>query len=263
MRRILLVCMAWWCGLAFGAEQSESAQGANTAVLVQQLDSEDFDTREAASKKLLQAGKTVLPALKSGLASGKHGPEFERRVQRLLALLDDLGVEVNGLRIGLAGDKQVLALGESITLTITVSNTSDKEQTLFLGMNYNPFEKGTHLRLSSGDLSGGVDPRSCREPECIAEILWKPTRVAMNATIPSKTSVKFTSSMTLEKLSDALCLKIGKSGHLAFTRMEAGRYALGVCYTHAGEPAAEPRFWTGSAVSNLVSLEIKADAKTP
>jgi hypothetical protein len=55
--------------------------------LITDLDHEDFDTREKASKDLRELGDAVEEALRAALAK-KPSPEMRRRAERILAQLD-------------------------------------------------------------------------------------------------------------------------------------------------------------------------------
>jgi WD40 repeat protein len=77
------------------ADRGPDAQA--VARLLADLDSEDFDKREAAAKALEEAGPPVVPALRKAL-EGKPGLELKRRLDLLLEKLDPPGTPRDLLR---------------------------------------------------------------------------------------------------------------------------------------------------------------------
>lgn len=114
-----------------------------TELLVQRLADPDAGRAEAAARDLIRGGSAVLEPLRAAL-SASADPAFAARAERVLAMCEVAGPEVDGLKIGITCDAAELDRGTEATLTTTVCNLTDREIVLWTGMSYagNTFETG-------------------------------------------------------------------------------------------------------------------------
>jgi hypothetical protein len=126
--------------------------------LLDDLDSPRFAVRERATKALLRLREKALAPLKNALAAPRSA-EFARRAQailRQLAIYEPGGEISNGLKLCLTADRDSVKVGESLKLTTTLCNMTEKPLTVRVGYSYcgNYFERGSTLRLVQPDPKG-------------------------------------------------------------------------------------------------------------
>ena len=143
------------------------ADAARIARLIAALDSANFAERERATRELLALEGASLEPLRTALAAGPSA-EFARRARAILdslAIYEPGGEIVNGLKIRLTADRAVVKAGETIKLTTTLCNMTDKPLNVMVG--YTPcgnyFECGFGLRRVH---SAPGKPVTEFEPKC-------------------------------------------------------------------------------------------------
>ena len=140
-----------------------------TALLIERL-SGDEAPAESAVRDLIRGGKAVVAPLRAALEESRDGV-FVERAERVLAMCAVEGPEVDGLRVGLTADRDVLKPGGELTLTCTLGNFTDEDVVIWAGMSYsgNAFETGEAVaRLVEGAESGGnsEQPAACGTGFC-------------------------------------------------------------------------------------------------
>lgn len=154
MKIKLALVVAVALGLALGGTLLVAQQAAKpedrVAGLIQDLDSNRFETRLQAHAELLKLGKPVVPALKKALAD-KPSLEVATRLKdivRKLSVRDDAGSAAGDLQIRLKADKQALKPGETVNFTVTLFNLSEDDLNVQTGYTTcgNYFECGSAFR---------------------------------------------------------------------------------------------------------------------
>jgi len=156
----LLLPFAWGC-----AEEAPSV-AAGVEKLIAQLDNDDFETREAAFKKLVEIGAPAVPAMRKALEAGKAKPELAAKARRFLELFDGGGEAVNGLKLTLKADKETVKPGDALTFTALLVNTTDKPLKVYVGYSTGGvyFESGAAFRRLELVQEGGLEKLKPREP---------------------------------------------------------------------------------------------------
>ena len=156
----LLSSAAWAC-----AEQAPDPT-VKIDPLIVQLDSEQFETREAAFKQLVAIGTPAVPAVRKALEVRNDSPELAAKARRFLELFDGGGETVNGLKITLKADKATLKPGEAITFTALLANMTDKPLKVYVGYSTSGvrFESGAAFRRLELVQEGGLEKLKPHEP---------------------------------------------------------------------------------------------------
>lgn len=118
-----------------------------TDLLITRLGDADEARAEAAARDLIRGGPAVAAPLRDALEKNDD-KTFVTRAERVLAMCVVEGPVVDGLRVGLTVDGDVLEPGKKLTLTTTVCNLTDEEVVIWTGMSYagNVFETGASVR---------------------------------------------------------------------------------------------------------------------
>lgn len=114
---------------------ASEVQDERIARLLKDLDSEKFQARKQAEEELLQLGKPALDPLKRVLAS-KPSLELATRATRLLeklAIHEDGGPVVNGLKVRLSADRAMVKPGDQFKFTTWLCNMTDEDLNLYIG----------------------------------------------------------------------------------------------------------------------------------
>src|SRR5262245_29526492 len=163
MLRISVACLfgVGFVGAAFLLVRAQGPQGEakkatakEIARLIDDLDANDFGTRERATKELLALEGQALEPLKKALA-GNRSPEFTaraRNILRSLAIHEPGGEAVNGLKIRLTADRESAKPGDPVKLVMSLCNMTDREMNVHVGYSTcgNYFACGATLRRVDG-----------------------------------------------------------------------------------------------------------------
>jgi hypothetical protein len=98
---LVLLGFGAWTGVSAGAEEAAKDPKVNekeVAALIEQLGAEDFETREAATKKLKALGEAAHPALNAAL---KNDPDPEVKVRLTVLLGKDTVATVTDQETGI------------------------------------------------------------------------------------------------------------------------------------------------------------------
>ena len=157
MRCALLVIGVILAAVSSGAARPDppaTQPALDVPALIKQLDSDNVQRRDSAQKALLRAGPDDLKTIKAALA-GKPSPEVAQRLRMVLELLDGGGQAVHGLKLNLESDRTAAKLDDTVALTVTLCNVTDKPIRVFVGdggmNNTNIFACGGALRRVRGE----------------------------------------------------------------------------------------------------------------
>jgi hypothetical protein len=150
----------WLCAgllaalLPLAAQQPPLSPKETTAARIQrllrELDAPRFAVRERAMKELRGLEEQALTPLKKALTAAPSC-EVQRRVETLLkrlAIYEPGGEVVSGLKLRLTPDRETVKTGETLKLTTTLANMTEKPIAVFLGSSTpgNAFSHGHALR---------------------------------------------------------------------------------------------------------------------
>ncbi len=257
-------------GLTRQSPAAPRADAARIARLVEALDTAEFAERERAGRELLALEGAAVEPLRKALAL-KRGLEFTRRAQALLealAIHEPGGEVVKGLKLRLSADRTTVKPGESVTLTTTLCNMTDRPLNVRVGHTTcgNYLECGSALRRAQ-PVPG--KPAAELEPKC--KVGFCGTGAGpIYVTVPAKRALRFQTQAT--RLPDQAAYKLGKAGFFYLEQKggpdvlrvmlsvgpgdnlprpaRPGLKGSGIRPTDEGAP-----FWAGTIRSNDVRLQ--------
>lgn len=118
---VALACCVWTSSLsaADAGDAAPAVDEARVAALIKDLDSEVFETRDAADKELAKLGKAALPLLRKAL-DATADPEARNRLRRIC---DALSVPLV-LTAEVVGEAQA---GKPVKFKVCIKNVSERE----------------------------------------------------------------------------------------------------------------------------------------
>nr|HET7859077.1 hypothetical protein [Caldimonas sp.] len=249
-----------------------AAQQPHSAVdlVLQRLGNRDAAAADAAMIDLIRGGPPNLPLLQRALAAAKE-PACRTRIERALALcIVDAPID-NGLKVGLRADAKAVAPGDTVTLTATVCNVTDRPAALFLGMSYsgNVLENGLALQQCDRDGKALAQGRLGQVGFCgtgahaIVEVVppWSTKEFVVAASYrvapPTEGCIRH----------DGPHLAVDYA-YLPLQRAADGTLRVRLWWTvdpavaHRGGEDAAKTSWAGTLVSNPIELTLR-DAEAP
>jgi len=224
------------------------------------------ETADAAMVTLIRGGPQSVPLLQAVLAKTKEGPA-RVRAERALAICSVDAPVVDGVKIGLRGDKATVADGGSLQLTATLCNVSDAPVAVYLGMSYsgNVLENG--LALHRIDEAGeGVQARlgpvgfcgTGAHPLVVVLAPWS------SQTFSARATLRLTPPPEAEKGVVAVEGPHLQLGPFTFLPIAADAKTVRLRVQHEVDPQTaggmvEPKVkpdWAGTLRSNEVTLEV-------
>jgi hypothetical protein len=241
---------------------------ARIAALIESLDAASFAERERATRDLLALQGAALEPLHKALASGR-ALEFRRRAQSILnalAIHEPGGEVVNGLKLRLTADRAAVKPGESIKLTTTLCNMTDRPLNVLVGYTTcgNYLECGSALRCVK---PGALQATAEVEPKC--QVGFCGTGAGpIYLTVPAKSVVSFETQAVLGSQPPAYTLGATKYFTVAATPgADVFRMTLSATTGHSPRPAnpnqkgvgvrpadEDAPFWSGTVRSNDVRI---------
>lgn len=139
--------------LAFVARASDAppkphadgeAAARKIAEAIAHLDSDDFEKRDAALKRLIEIGEPSVEPLKRALKEKERSPEFATRALKVVELYELGSPETNGIVCTLETDRKAVKPGENVVLTVSLANRGERDVLLYVGESNwgNKFESG-------------------------------------------------------------------------------------------------------------------------
>ena len=273
--------LAIFIALATGPLSAEEIAGKSAAATIDEhirkLDSEDYDTREAAFNGLLKTGEAALAPLKKRLAENKTpSTEFTARAQRFIDLYE--GGTVNGLRLKLEADKAKISPGDEINFTTTLYNLTDRDMNVLVARSSAEdfFRFGAALRMIRKNTDA-----SAEDPPLFPELI-KPTQHSYYYSfvkLAPKGTMKYTCKGICEesKAGDngkAFKLVLGayKTWMLHEFSLRSGTYYVSAEHAVTAADIIPPGngnravdytlpFWTGVIGSNRIKIQIDGAAE--
>lgn len=272
---ILLVLCLHFLRTPSSANEAESTPISptpqNLSKLIDDLESEDFQTRETATNKLAEMGAQIARPLKRALKGKTRSPEFTVRARRLLALHESEAV--NGLRIVLSAEGREVEANQAIAIKLNLKNEGTNGFNLCVGWGSgisNYFRSGHALKFVTtektkpatpvGAISTGHGP--------VFEHLKAAGTLEYTISATFRMQTKGQARPRLEAPSD-------RDGHPVFLIPGPGKYRLQVSYAitdkdnraesglgllrkETGSRNLAARDWTGTIRSNQVEFVVQA-----
>jgi hypothetical protein len=205
MSIIALAAGATWLAHQLSPAAPGDQPQESIARLIQDLDSEKFEVRKQAEEELEQLGKPALEPLKRLLAE-KPPLEVVMRATRLLerlAIHEDGGPVVNGLKVRLTADRETVVPGEQFHFTTWLCNMTAEDLNVNIGdsLHGNRVTEGTVFRRLEGDASG-----TKHEPQLYSKRgfgLCGTGAYPLVVTVPAKSALTFRTEAAFGKQPDA------------------------------------------------------------
>jgi hypothetical protein len=203
-------------GMARQPAAAPKADAARIARLIEALGSAEFAERERAGRELLALEDAAVEPLRKALAM-KRGLEFTRRAEALLealAIHEPGGEVVKGLKLRLSADRTTVKPGETVTLTTTLCNMTDRPLNVKVGYTTcgNYLECGAALRQ---DRPVPGKPAAELRPKC--KVGFCGTGAGpIYVTVPAKRALRFQTQATRPPRQAVYTL--GKAGFFEFER---------------------------------------------
>ena len=271
MRPILwIIILTGWTAECQAAEAPTKPDRSPEAISkwISRLDDEKFVVREEATRELVKIGTPALRSLQKVLFD-RPNPEVRMRSQYILDRCSG-GETIAGLKIALTSDKQQLAPGGKLTLTITLSNQTKRPITLYVGYGSEGanFTSGAALRLLAAD-PNKQDRVKVVLPRWRTAALVAATERPMLITLPAGENKKYRLKVTLSSKSDKAdsanwMLGEGALMSLAAPHSEIVRLKIAHTVTAQMNRAAlgrkkqsgQPALWSGAVHSNEVKIRV-------
>ncbi|MCZ7645563.1 MAG: hypothetical protein M5U26_09805 [Planctomycetota bacterium] len=258
------ILLALLAAAPLGAADS-APDGAGIKALVKEVGSEDFDVRDAATRKLCALAERAVPALLEALRE-KPDAELRARFGKVVELYGALGKEVNGLKAELALDRASVAAGQPFQVSLTLRNAAESDLNVYVGFQPDALRR-VHWDPKQGLLVRGADLLASRHYNPDGSVLPAPpipafvlvpkgsfVKLPMNGTLYLKGSAQATQAM-LERTFGDFAFYLEAPGKL---RIRA-RLSLDPKTAQSWKPfyrAPEQPAWTGELHSQEVEIEL-------
>ena len=262
---VLMTCTAVFAGTKpVVSEREVQAQIAN-------LEHADAAVREVATAALVEIGPDVVAPLTKAMAQ-IQSPEFQARARQILLLCKRGGEVVDGLQLTLTADGELFTVGDPVTLTTTIKNTTAKDVNLCVGVSYSgvAFETGSALAVT--DVHGIPLASHYIVGFCGTDAY------GLNVTIPANSSVSYRCPVTLRQWPELMhhenrvthvlsprpghqIIGIRDGAMVVRVRMSYGITAPGDRLPAWAPDRAKPanpaaRYWSGKIHSNELQLSV-------
>jgi hypothetical protein len=273
----VLIALSLAFGFA-GAESNTSTGPKELDRLIDDLDSPSFRVREAASKQLLALEAKAVEPLRRAAAGGKS-LELVARAQQLLrklAIFEPGGKVVSGLKLVLKADREAVKLGDTLILTTSLCNMTDKDMNVMVALSDLP-----HNFAGGGALRNVVPPAGGKGAAAEMDLhliesggLGAEVRLhGIHRTVPARSAVMYNTHATLMRQNGDLRYHLADKAVAYLKVSDKGEHTLRMVFEGMTPRPDDPvrgirlsvpeiigtgtaRFWEGTVRSNDVRVRL-------